>query len=69
MKRKPLALFFLCFLLFLLLIYCGLNMAERGLKELIALEEPDSAFNFKREEGRLVINFAGRNYSIPLPLY
>lgn len=69
MRAKPLALFFLGIALFLLIVYCGLNAAERGLRELLALEEHELAFSFGMEEGSLVIFFAGKGCRIPYASY
>jgi hypothetical protein len=65
LRAKPLALFFLGIIFFFLLVYCGLNITERGLRELMAFEGPAQALRLGAEEGRLIIVFAGKKYSIP----
>mgnify|MGYP007058239478 CR=1 FL=1 len=65
MRAKPLALFFLGIIFFCLLVYCGLNITEQGLQELMALEGPSQALRLGTQEGRLIIVFAGKKDSIP----
>jgi hypothetical protein len=65
LRAKPLALFFLGIIFFCLLVYYGLNITEQGLQELMALEGPSQALRLGTQEGRLIIVFAGKKYSIP----
>ena len=65
LRAKPLALFFLGIIFFCLLVYFGLNITEQGLRELMALEDPPQALRLGTQEGRLIIVFAGKKYSIP----
>ena len=49
----------------LLLLYAGLNVAERGVHELLALERPVAAFTLRRGlEGGLEITFGGSSYLV-----
>ncbi|NLY39265.1 MAG: hypothetical protein GX044_08205 [Firmicutes bacterium] len=49
----------------LLLLYAGLNVAERGVHELLALERPVAAFTLRRGlEGRFEITFGGSSYLV-----
>lgn len=49
----------------LLLLYAGLNVAERGMQELLALERPVAAFTLRRGlEGRFEIIFGGYSYLV-----
>ena len=59
---KPAALFFLGIILFLLLAYCGLYTAEKGILELTALQSPAGALYFKVNKDKIIIIFAGHNY-------
>ena len=65
MRAKPLALFFLGIIFFCLLVYFGLNITVQGLRELVALEDPPQGLRLGTNEGRLIIVFAGKKYSIP----
>jgi len=58
-------MFLLGVMLFIFLVYCGLNAAERGLQELMALQAPRQALRFTAGEGTLIIVFAGKEYLIP----
>lgn len=59
---KPAALFLLGIMLFLLLVYCGLYAAEKGMLELTALQNPAGALHCKLENDKIIIIFAGKKY-------
>ena len=59
---KPVALFFWGMMLFLLLVYCGLYAAEKGILELTALQSPAKALSFKLDRDKIIIIFAGKDY-------
>ncbi|MDO9534313.1 MAG: hypothetical protein Q7J85_03050 [Bacillota bacterium] len=65
MIKKPLAFFFLGILLLVLFLSWGLNTAERGMQEILALEGPLASLDFKLTDGELLITFAGDNYYLP----
>jgi len=50
-------------LLALIVLYCGLNLAERNLSELMALEREASAFTVTRlEDGAVALTYSGRTF-------
>lgn len=59
---KPAALFFWGVMFFLLLVYCGLYAAEKGILELTALQGPAKAFSLRLDEDKITIIFAGKDY-------
>lgn len=65
LRKKPLAFFFLGTLLLVLFLYWGLNAAEKGIQEILALEGPSESLDFTLTDGGLLITFAGDNYLLP----
>lgn len=53
-------------LLSLLLLYGGLNVVERSMAELLALEREPGAFVLDRREGAFVVTFGGGTFSLCL---
>lgn len=63
MNWKAAAFVFIGLAGLLLFLYCGLNTAERGITELLALEEtPLRVLSLALEENGILITFAGRCY-------
>lgn len=50
---------------FLLLVYTGLNVVERGMHERLGLNEVKGAFTISGIEDGLILTFAGRHYILP----
>lgn len=51
----------------LLFLYGGLNLAERGMNEIMALDRPRAAFTLlKGDAGDIVITFGGKTFFINL---
>lgn len=63
---KPAALFLLGIVLFLLLVYCGLSVAEKGVLELKALSNPAGILHCKLENNKIIVVFAGKRYCLCL---
>jgi len=61
---KPAALFLLGIVFFLLLVYCGLFVAEKGVLELTALSDPAGILHCKLENNKIIVIFAGKTYSL-----
>lgn len=62
MKARSLAFYFLGLFLLVLILYWGLNLVERGITELMALESCGKALSFCSEGGNLMVTFAGKEY-------
>ncbi len=69
MVKKLLAFFFLGLVMLFFLVYLGLNVAERGLHELLALEKPCRAMHIEQLGGETVFYFAGGSYRFPHRFY
>jgi len=69
LTKKPLAFFFLGTLLLVLFLYWGLNTAEQGMQEILALEGPSESLDFSLTDGKFLITFAGGKYSLPYRSY
>jgi hypothetical protein len=63
--RKPLVFFLLGTMLLVLFLSWGLNTAEKGMQEILAIEGPPAALEFKLSDGIFLITFAGDNYYLP----
>jgi len=63
--KKPLAFFFLGILLLIVFLYWGLNTAEKGMQEILALEGPSASLRFELTDEELLITFAGDHYLLP----
>ena len=63
---KSAALFLSGIFLFLLLVYCGLHAAEKGVLELAALPGPTGALQCELKKGEVEIIFAGNKYYLSL---
>ena len=63
--KRPLAFFLLGTLLLFLFLSWGLNTAEKGIQEILAIEGPPASLDFKLTDGELLITFAGDNYYLP----
>ncbi|HHT46798.1 MAG TPA: hypothetical protein GX004_05840 [Firmicutes bacterium] len=59
MRIKTLAVFILGMMLFMLILYWGLNIAEKGICHLLALEGPGQALQFDFTSEGVTITFAG----------
>ena len=68
LSLKPLAIFFLGIMIFVFMIYWGLNIAEKGICHIHALEGPSQAMQFEITENGILITFAGQQYGIKLTL-
>jgi|LSQX01.1.fsa_nt_gb hypothetical protein len=66
MKIKPLAIFFPGVIFILLLVFYGLNITEKGLYELMALDGQPEALHFEIKKNGLLITFAGKEYFLGL---
>ena len=61
---KSAALFLLGIALFLLLVYCGLFAAEKGVLELTALSNPAGILHCQLENNKMIIIFIGKTYRL-----
>ncbi|MBS3943129.1 MAG: hypothetical protein KGZ32_02630 [Dethiobacter sp.] len=52
-------------LLALIVLYCGLNLAERNLSDLMALEQEAAAFTVTRlEDGAVALTYSGQTITL-----
>jgi hypothetical protein len=68
LSLKPLALFILGIMIFIFIIYWGLNIAEKGICHILALEGPSQAMQFEITDKGISIIFGGKRYGVRLAL-
>jgi hypothetical protein len=69
LSLKPLALFILGIIIFIIIIYWGLNIADKGICHILALEGPPQAMQFEITDNGILITFAGKRYGVRLVLW
>jgi hypothetical protein len=69
MKKPPLVFFFFAVPILLLLVYLGLNVAERGIREISVPPETGRVLHISCDEKEIVIIFAGDHYYVPYGRY
>ena len=69
LSLKPLALFILGIIIFIIIIYWGLNIAEKGICHILALEGPSQAMQFEITDKGISIIFGGKRYGVRLVLW
>lgn len=67
LKIKSLAFFIFGLMIFLMIVYWGLNTVEKGIQHVLALESTAQALQFELTEEGFLLTFAGRRFSLHLP--